>query len=354
MCKKLSGKKIKLLREGTVLPAHPLALDQNRKLNEKHQRALTRYYIDSGAGGVAVGVHSTQFEIRDPRFNLYETVLRLAAEETERALLRRPFLKIAGVCGPVEQAVNEAITASALGYDMALLSMGGLGGLSEEQLLDRTRSITKIMPVFGFYLQPSVGGRVFSYDFWKEFAEIPNVLAVKTAPFNRYYTLDVVRAVCSSSRIDDISIYTGNDDNIVIDLLTTYRFVINGKTIEKNIVGGLLGHWAVWTKKAVELFEAIKAHQKNSSSIDSEWLTLNVQVTDANAAFFDPAHQFKGCLSGIHEVLFRQGLMENILCLSDREQLSPGQSEEIDRIYKAYPNLNDDEFVKENLAKWLE
>jgi len=353
MATMLSASKLKLLREGTVIPAHPLALDDNRELNEKYQRALTRYYIDSGAGGVAVGVHSTQFEIRDPGINLYEPVLRLAAEEVDATSIGRPFLKIAGVCGPVEQAAQEAQIASGLGYDMALLSMGGLGDLSEVQLLDRTRVVAKIMPVFGFYLQPSVGGRVFTYNFWKEFAEIPNVLAVKTAPFNRYYTLDVVRAVCASSRKDDISIYTGNDDNIIIDLLTTYRFDINGKTIEKNIVGGLLGHWAVWTKNAVELFNAIKAHRKSNELIDTEWLTLNTQVTDANAAFFDPAHQFKGCISGIHEVLRRQGLMENILCLSDHERLSPGQSEEIDRIYKAYPALNDDEFVKQNLSRWL-
>ena len=353
MRKELSESKIKLLREGTVIPAHPLALDSNRKLNEKYQRALTRYYINAGAGGVAVGVHSTQFEIRDSEFNLYEPVLRLAAEEVDRAILGRPFLKIAGVCGPVEQAVKETATATRLGYDMALLSMGGLGSLSEEQLLERTRVISDIMPVFGFYLQPAAGGRILSYDFWKSFSDIPNVLAIKTAPFNRYQTLDVVRAVCASSRKDEISIYTGNDDNIINDLLTTYRFNINGKTIEKDITGGLLGHWAVWTKRAVDLLAAIKSHKRSGGAINSEWLTLNTQITDTNAAFFDPSHQYKGCISGIHEVLRRQGLMENILCLSENEVLSPGQSEEIDRVYKDYPDLNDDDFVKENLEKWL-
>ncbi len=353
MRKELSESKIKLLRDGTVIPAHPLALDGNRKLNEKHQRALTRYYIDAGAGGVAVGVHSTQFEIRDSEFNLYEPVLRLAAEEVDRAILGRPFLKIAGVCGPVEQALKETATATRLGYDMALLSMGGLGSLNEEQLLERTRVISDIMPVFGFYLQPAAGGRILSYDFWKSFADIPNVLAIKTAPFNRYQTLDVVRAVCASSRNDEISIYTGNDDNIINDLLTTYRFNINGKTIEKDIAGGLLGHWAVWTKGAVDLLAAIKSHKRSGGVINSEWLTLNTQITDTNAAFFDPSHQYKGCISGIHEVLRRQGLMENILCLSENEVLSPGQSEEIDRVYKDYPDFNDDDYVKENLNKWL-
>jgi len=353
MGKKLSESKIKLLRTGTVIPAHPLALDSNRKLNEKYQRVLTRYYIAAGAGGVAVGVHSTQFEIRDPEFNLYEPVLRLAAEEVDRTISRRPFLKIAGVCGPVEQAVKETTIAAKLGYDMVLLSMGGLGSLSENQLLERTRKIADIMPVFGFYLQPAAGGRILSYDFWKSFSDIPNVLAIKTAPFNRYQTLDVVRAVCASSRRDEISIYTGNDDNIVNDLLTTYRFNINGKTVEKEITGGLLGHWAVWTRRAVDHLAAIKSHKRSGETIDSEWLTLNTQVTDANAAFFDPSHQYKGCISGIHEVLRRQGLMENILCLSESEVLSPGQSEEIDRVYKDYPDLNDDAFVKENLNKWL-
>lgn len=353
MSKHLSEAKLNLLKRGTVIPAHPLSLDQNRNLNEKYQRALTRYYIDAGAGGIAVGVHSTQFEIRDPKFNLYEPVLRLASEEVENASLKRPFLKIAGVCGPLDQAIEETQTAAGLDYDMVLLSMGGLSHLSEAELLMRTVKIAELIPVFGFYLQPSAGGRVFSYDFWKSFTEIPNVLAIKTAPFNRYYTLDVMRAVCASSRKDHISVYTGNDDNILVDLLTTYRFEINGTMIEKDIVGGLLGHWAVWTKKAVELFEAVKSHKKNSGTFDSEWLTLNTHITDTNAAFFDPAHQFRGCISGIHEVLRRQGLMENILCLSKDEQLSPGQSEEIDRIYKSYPDLNDDYFVRENLMKWL-
>ncbi|WP_424768463.1 dihydrodipicolinate synthase family protein [Paenibacillus sp. sgz302251] len=342
----------KSLHEGLVIPAHPLALDENRKLDERYQRALTRYYAASGAGGIAVGVHSTQFEIRDKQFNLYDPVLRMAAEEIEKAQLDRPFIKVAGICGPMEQALEEVQTALGLGYDAALLSMGGLSGLSEMELLKRTEQIAEQIPVIGFYLQHSVGGKIFSFDFWKAFAEIPNVVAIKMAPFNRYQTLDVVRAVCYSSRRDEIALYTGNDDNIVNDLLTTYRFNVNGTLVEKAIVGGLLGHWAVWTRKAVELLEEIKRH-RGKEHISKEWLTWNVQVTDTNAAFFDPAHQFAGCIPGIHEVLRRQGLMKGIWCLNPHETLSPGQADEIERMYNDYPHLHDDDFVKQHLQEWL-
>ncbi|MHA6484170.1 dihydrodipicolinate synthase family protein [Paenibacillus sp. strain BS8-2] len=340
------------LHDGLVIPAHPLALDENRKLDEKYQRALSRYYMASGAGGIAVGVHSTQFEIREPQHNLFETVLRMAAEEVDKAKLDRPFIKVAGVCGPTEQAVSEANLALSLGYDAALLSMGGLKDWSEADILKRTERIAEIMPVIGFYLQPSVGGRIFSYEFWRAFAEIPNIVAIKMAPFNRYQTIDVVRAVCASSRRDEIALYTGNDDNIVTDLLTTYRFKIDGEIVEKGIIGGLLGHWAVWTNKAVELLEEIKTARKEGT-ISSEWLTRNIEVTDSNAAFFDPAHHFEGCIPGIHEVLRRQGLLRGTWCLNPDEKLSPGQSEEIDRVYDQYPHLHDDEFVKANLEKWL-
>ena len=350
--KELSPAQLEALHDGLVIPAHPLALDENRKLDERHQRALTRYYIAAGAGGVAVGVHSTQFEIRDKEHNLYEPVLRLAAEEVERAKLTRPFIKVAGVCGPTEQALNEAETAIRLGYDAALVSMGGLKDLSEEEHLERIRAIAARIPVFGFYLQPSVGGRVFSYDFWRRFADIDGVVAIKIAPFNRYQTIDVVRAVCNSDRRDKIALYTGNDDNIVNDLLTTYRFNVNGKTVEKKIVGGLLGHWAVWTKKAVELLEEVK-RVRNQPTLSAEWLTRNIEVTDSNAAFFDPAHGFAGCIPGIHEVLRRQGLMKGTWCLNPHEVLSPGQAEEIDRVYRDYPHLNDDDFVKQHLSEWL-
>jgi dihydrodipicolinate synthase/N-acetylneuraminate lyase len=346
------------LHDGLVIPAHPLALDENRKLDARHQRALSRYYIASGAGGMAVGVHSTQFEIREPRHNLYETVLRMAAEETARAKtsgrLDRPFVLVAGLCGPTSQALKEAAIARSLGYDAGLLSMGGLTGWSEAEILERTRQVAAVMPVIGFYLQPSVGGRIFSFDFWRAFAEIPNIVAIKMAPFNRYQTIDVVRAVCHSSRRDAIALYTGNDDNIVIDLLTTYRFEVNGEWVEKRIVGGLLGHWAVWTHKAVELLDEIKRERRaGAANLSWTWLARNVQVTDANAALFDPAHRFEGCIPGIHEVLRRQGLLAGIWCLNPEERLSPGQTEEIDRVYREYPHLHDDDFVAQHLQEWL-
>ena len=341
----------KLLHAGTVIPAHPLALDSQRKLDEKRQRGLTQYYVAAGAGGVAVGVHSTQFEIRDPAINLYRRVLELAAEEVKAASLTRPFIKIAGLVGPTSQAIAEAETALSLGYDMGLLSMGGLQGWTEDQVLDRVRDVAKVIPVFGFYLQPSVGGRIFTYDFWREFARIPNVEAIKVAAFNRYQTLDVVRAVCGSGRHDEIALYTGNDDNIVHDLLTTYRFEIKGKVIEKEFVGGLLGHWGVWTRKAVELFEEIKQCKANNRTGLNDLLTKGIEVTDMNAAIFDPANQFHGCIPGIHEVLRRQGLLQGRWCLNPKEELSPGQMLEIDRVCKAYPHLTDDEFVTELLEQ---
>ncbi|MBS2968765.1 dihydrodipicolinate synthase family protein [Metabacillus sp. KIGAM252] len=338
-----------LLREGTVIPAHPLALTADRQLDEEHQRALTRYYMASGAGGIAAGVHTTQFEIREPGINMLEPVLRMAAEEAET--MSRPFLKIAGVCGPLEQALEEAELAKSLGYDLALVSSGGLINQSEVQLLERTRQISEILPVFGFYLQPSVGGRLFTYEFWREMAEIPGVAAIKMAPFNRYQTLDVARAVCHSSRREDIALYTGNDDNIVADLLTVFRFNVNGQIVEKEVAGGLLGHWAVWTKPAVLLLERIKKARQTGEGY-KDLLALGTQITDANAAFFDPAHQFKGCIAGINEVLKRQGLLKGNWCLNDSDQLSPGQSEEISRVYKNYPHLHDDAFVRSQLNEW--
>lgn len=340
------------LRDGEVIPAHPLALDASRKLDERRQRGLTRYYLAAGAGGVAVGVHTTQFAIRDREINLLEPVLRLAAEEVERAGKTDSFIKVAGICGPTAQALHEAELAARLGYDLGLVSMGGLHDWSEADLLRRTEEIAKVIPVFGFYLQPAVGGRELSGAFWREFAEIPGVMAVKLAPFNRYQTLDVVRAVCRSSRRDDIALYTGNDDNIVADLLTTYRVWVDGRPVEKRIVGGLLGHWAVWTHAAVRLLDEIKRVRENGV-IPAELLARGIAVTDANAAFFDPAHQFAGCIPGIHEVLRRQGLLAGRWCLRPDEELSDGQREEIDRVYREYPELNDDSFVRKHLDEWL-
>jgi hypothetical protein len=340
----------KLLHEGVVIPAHPLALTEDRQLDEQRQKALTRYYMASGAGGVAVGVHTTQFEIRD--VNLYEPVLRLAANEIENATLDRPFIKVAGICGPTAQALSEAAIANNLGYDLGLVSMGGLNDWSELELLKRTEKISEVIPVFGFYLQPAVGGRILSYEFWREFAELPGVMAIKMAPFNRYQTNDVVRAVCHSSRCDEIALYTGNDDNIVADLLTTYKFKVENRLVEKKIVGGLLGHWAVWTNKAVELLNDIQA-VRTRDEIPKNLLQLGIEVTDSNAAFFDPANHFKGSIAGINEVLRRQGLLRGNWCLNPQEVLSPGQSVEIDRVYREYPYLNDDHFVKEHLRDWI-
>ncbi|MFJ7936159.1 dihydrodipicolinate synthase family protein [Sporosarcina sp. NPDC096371] len=342
----------KQLHEGVVIPAHPLALTETRQLDEASQRALTRYYIDAGVGGIAVGVHTTQFEIRDPEFNLFEKVLTLAIEEMEKAQVGDSFIKIGGISGPTEQAIKEAKFIKAVGYDFGLLSMGGLQNASEQELLTRTKKVAEIIPVIGFYLQPAVGGRKLSYDFWRQLADMPNVHGIKVAPFNRYQTLDVVRAVCHSSRNEEIAIYTGNDDNIVSDLLTTYRINVNGEKVEKQIVGGLLGHWSVWTKKTVDIFNQIK-DARTAGQIPCELLTLGQEITDANAAFFDSNNQFKGSIAGINEVLARQGLLKGRWCLLDKETLSPNQMEEIDRVYAEYPHLHDDAFVKKNLAKWF-
>lgn len=274
-------------------------------------------------------------------------------EEVKAAAIERPFAMVAGIVGDTNQAVAEATLAKDLGYDLGLLSAGGLGDWSEKDLIKRAEKVAEVMPIFGFYLQPSAGGRLLSYDFWKDFADIPNVQAIKMAPFNRYQSLDVVRAVCSSSRHKEIALYTGNDDNIVADLLTPFTFVVNGEKITKRVVGGLLGHWAVWTTKAVALLEKIKECRDNDLSAMPELLELGVQITDSNAVIFDPKHQFKGCIPGIHEVLRRQGLLQGTWCLNPNEVLSPGQSEEIDRVYEAYPWLNDDAFVKENLQSFL-
>ncbi len=344
---------LKKFAEGTFIPAHPLALTASRKLDEKRQRMLTRYYLNAGVGGLAVAVHTTQFEIREPEIGLFEPVLKLAVEEIEAYENKtgKSIVRIAGVCGPAEQAAEEARIALDLGYDAVLLSPGGLNHLSEEKLLKRCEAVAGIMPVVGFYLQSSVGGRVFTYDYWQKFCEIDNVIGVKSAPFNRYQTLDVARALAFSSRADRIALYTGKDDNIVLDLLTKYKFTKDGKTYEKGFAGGLLGHWSVWAYTAVKMFEMIKDASKEEC-IKADLLTLAMEVTDCNAAFFDTANGFKGCIAGLHQVLKRQGLMEGIWCLNEEETLSPGQLEEIERVYRLYPHLNDDEFVKNNIDNW--
>lgn len=333
------------LRAGVVIPAHPLALTSERKLDERRQRALTRYYLAAGAGGVAVGVHTMQFAIRDPRVGLFEPVLKLAMEE----LALQDVVKVAGICGPAPQACREAESAAQCGYDAGLVSLGFASGVtySANRLIAHIRAVASVIPVFGFYLQPAVGGVVLPYEFWRRFAEIENVVAVKIAPFNRYQTLDVVRAIADSGRTD-IALYTGNDDQIVIDLLTPFIF----SKRRMRIVGGLLGHWAVWTRRAVELLDRIHV-ATDRRSVSTDWLTPAVEITDSNAAFFDPSHDFRGCIAGLHEVLRRQGLLAGRWCLDPNEDLSPGQMEEIDRIYKTYPHLNDDAFVREHLDDWL-
>lgn len=341
------------LGRGLVIPACPLALTPQRRLDERRQRGLLRYYLAAGAGGLAVGVHTTQFAIRNPGVGLFAPVLRLAAEEMEREQVRRagPVVKIAGVCGTTPQAVSEARLIGDLGYHAALLSLGALQTASEDELLAHCRRIAEIVPLVGFYLQPAAGGRLLPYAFWRRFAEIENVVAIKIAAFNRYQTLDVVRAVAEAGR-DDIALYTGNDDNIVMDLLTPYGFVIGGKRVERRFVGGLLGHWAVWTKKAVELLEECQRLAQTGGPIPRDLLRRQVEITDANAAFFDAANGFAGCIPGIHEALRRQGLLAGLWCLDPAETLSPGQSGEIDRVWAAYPHLNDDEFVRQHRDEW--
>lgn len=349
----LSHELAQQLREGVVIPAHPLAVTPERKLDERRQRALTRYYCTAGVGGLAVGVHTTQFEIHDPQVGLLAPVLELASQTIDESLRAnpRPFVKVAGMIGRTEQAVREAELALRYGYHAGLLSVAALKTASDDELLEHCRRVAEIIPLFGFYLQPAVGGRVLSYNFWRRFVEIPNVVAIKVAPFDRYKTLDVVRAVADAGRSQEIALYTGNDDNIVADLMTD--FLVNTGQAPLRFVGGLLGHWAVWTQPAVQMLAAIKG-QRQSGNLDyAQWLTYGVQVTDANAAFFDPANAFHGCITGLHEVLRRQGLMQGHWSLNPNESLSPGQMEEIDRVYRAYPHLHDDDFVAQHLDQWL-
>ncbi len=341
------------LLAGHVIPAQPLALDRNRKFSEKHQRALTRYYVAAGSGGLAVGVHSTQFEIREPQHGLFRPVLELAAATVREELATAPrdFILIAGICGQTKQALAEVETALSFGYRAGLLSMAAFKTETEEVILAHVATVARAIPVIGFYLQPAVGGRVFSYAFWRKFAEIPGVVAVKMAPFNRYQTIDVVRAITDAGR-DDIALYTGNDDTIVADLLTPFTFSHQGRPVTRRIVGGLLGHWGVWTHAAVKLFREAQAAAKQPA-IPASWLERAVAVTDMNAALFDAAHQFHGCIPGILEVLRRQGLVESVHCLNPQEVLSPGQAEELTRVSRAYPELTDDAFVAEHLERWL-
>ena len=342
-----------LFRDGVVIPAHPLALTADRRLDERRQRALTRYYFDAGAGGIAVGVHTTQFAVREPSHGMLRPVLELASDTVRAARQTRPraFALIAGVVGLTRQAVAEAEIAHAYGYDAVLLSLGALRDASSAELLDHCRAVADVMPLVGFYLQPAVGGRVLDYAFWRELADVPNLWGIKIAPFNRYATLDVVRAVGESGRAD-VALYTGNDDSIVPDLVTPFPVITGGEARIRHIDGGLLGQWAVWTHRATDLLRRAKA-ARAGGAVDVDLLREGAALTDANGAIFDAANAFAGCIPGIHEVLRRQGLLAGTWCLDARETLSPGQAREIDRVIRAYPFLADDAFVAERLDTWL-
>lgn len=346
----LASLRTRLMR-GLVIPACPLALTAERTLDERHQRALLRYYVAAGAGGLAVGVHTTQFAIHDPRIGLYQPLLELSAQvvgETGEA----GFVRVAGLVGDTAQATREARLARTLGYECGLLSLSAFRDASVDRILVHCESVAQILPLFGFYLQPAVGGRILPYGFWRRFVEIPQVVAIKVAPFSRYQTLEVVRALSDSGRGDEIALYTGNDDHIVIDLLTEYRFGAGDSGSGLHFVGGLLGHWAVWTRRASELLEKCK-QTRAGAQIPNDLLVLAAQVTDSNAALFDAANGFAGCIAGLHEILRRQGLMSGRWCLDPTETLSSGQIEEIDRVCAAYPHLSDDAFVAEYLDEWL-
>jgi dihydrodipicolinate synthase/N-acetylneuraminate lyase len=350
------GDVLQRLRQGGVIPAHPLALTSQRRLDERRQRALTRYYMAAGADGVAVGVHTTQFEIRSPKIGLYRPVLELAAEtiRAEYPEKRPPFLRIAGICGRTAQAVQEARTAADLGYHAGLVALGALADDSVAGLIQHIRAVGEVIPIMGFYLQPATGGRPLPLEFWRQFVEIDNAVAIKIAAFNRYQTLDVVRAVAESGRDGDIALYTGNDDNILLDLLTPFCFSQGKQARSVRIVGGLLGHWAVWTRRAVSQFgECQRVAAQQRVPVSHSLLAMANQVTDSNAALFDAANGYAGCIPGIMEVLRRQGLLEGCWCLDPKKTLSPGQSEEIDRVHAAYPHLNDDQFVARYLDGWL-
>ena len=342
----------KALHRGCVIPAHPLALTSNRSFDERRQRAISRYYIAAGAGGLAVGVHTTQFEIRKPEIGLYEPVLALAIDVMEQEA-SDDFIRVAGICGSTKQATTEAAMAKSLGYHAGLLSLAALKKATEDELISHCKAVADIIPVFGFYLQPAVGGRLLSYDFWRRFVELENMVAIKIATFNRYQTLDVIRAIAEAGKTQEIALYTGNDDNIVMDLLTVHTFQTQRKLEEIRFKGGLLGHWAIWTHQAVKRLHLYQKAVESNRPIPQHLLTEAIQITDCNAAFFDPANNFSGCIAGIHEVLRRQGLLDGIWCLNPDEMLSPGQGEEIDRVYQAYPHLNDDPFVSEHLDEWM-
>lgn len=332
-----------------MIPAHPLALDATRKPDLRRQRALTRYYLDAGSGGLAVGVHTTQFSIREA--GLYKQILELASETIDD-WATQPVIKIGGLVGPTDQATAEARIAVALGYHAGLLSLAAMSGASEDEIVEHCAAVAAEIPLVGFYLQPAVGGIPLPASFWRRFAAIDNLIAIKAAPFNRYATLDVVRGVVAAGAEDRVTLYTGNDDHIVLDLLNPFAVMRDGEEIRVRFKGGLLGHWSVWTSRAVELLDRI--HRAiETGAVDDDLLAMDSRITDCNSTVFDVANNFAGCIAGCHEILRRQGLLEGIWCLDPDESLSPGQAEEIDRVSAAWPDLTDDAFVAANLERWL-
>jgi hypothetical protein len=343
------------IRRGTVIPAAPLALNSRRQFDERRQRALMRYYIDAGVGGIAVGMHFTQFEIRSPGVDLFEPVLRVCADEIDSYSKKtgRQIAKVAGFSGQTATALKQAETARGLGYQFGIASMAAFRGAMEQEMVHHMRELAKVMPMFGFYLLTGVGGIKLPYTFWRDVVEIENLVGIKIAPFDRYGTIDVARALADAGRENDVTLYTGNDDSILYDFITPFRFGPKGDSRTVRIRGGLLGQWACWTKRAVELHEQLLKIAESGEPITPELLTLSAQITDANAALFDPAHNYAGSIPGVNEILRRQGLLEGVWTLKRDEVLSPGQAEEIDRVCQAYPHLTDDDFVRENLGRWL-
>lgn len=340
---------LSMIRRGIAIPAHPLALDSERRFDRRRQRALTRYYVDSGVGGLAVGVHTTQFAIRE--IGLYEPVLAAAMDDS-KAWADRPLVMVAGICGKTEQAVTEAQTAVRLNYHAGLLSLSALKGASTDEIIAHCRRVAEEIPLVGFYLQPAVGGMSLDAEFWERFAAIENVIAIKVAPFNRYRTLDVVRGLVAARAEERVTLYTGNDDHIVLDLVTPFTAMRDGMPVTVRFKGGLLGHWSVWTHNAVRMLDQLQKAVE-AGPLAPEILALDARVTDCNSAFFDVAHDFHGCIAGCHEILRRQGLLEGIWCIDPHEGLSPGQLEEIDRVSRYHADLSDDSFVAENLHRWL-
>jgi hypothetical protein len=337
------------LRDGVVIPAHPLALDDEGAVDLRAQRALTRYYLAAGVHGVAVGVHTTQFELHEDRGLLTE-VWRLAATTADESG-RAPVL-VAGLTGDTADAVVEGQIAVEAGYEVALLCPWGMADVTEAAMVERARAVGEVLPTIGFYLQESVGGRRLGRDYWRRLFDLESVVAVKTAPFDRYRTNDVVQALLEHDRWDEVAVLTGNDDNIVHDLITPYRRQVCGQEREVRATGGLLGQWAVGARAAVDVVARV-AQAMASGAVPTSILRSAAEFVDVNAAVFDVDHDFAGCVAGVNEVLRQQGLVPTVRCLGKRDILSPGQAEQIAQVRERYPNVLDEEFVATHRDDWL-